>query len=189
MCIVTTSIAGISAAAINTALAVGAVSAGTAGYMQYQSSRTQKNMAAYQEDVANANAKAAQEAAGAEQRMAEWEHLDLSRRALQETGNARVQYAASGLSLASGTPAQFLSDIADTYDLDSRKLDYNTSQKVYQRKMQAYNYSTQATGYGYQKHSINPGLNASLGGISSGLGGFASGLSIGSRLFPKEAGA
>lgn len=137
MCVITTAVAGTTAAAVlaNTAIASSILAAGLSAYGSYQSGKSQAKVAEFQAKQANANAEAAIE----EGRVAEAQQR---RKVAQTMGTQRASLAASGADISdmNSSAQSILGDTAQWGDYDARMVRYNS-------EMQAWNYQNQATQY------------------------------------------
>lgn len=137
MCVISTAVAGSTAAMIaaNTAIGASLVGSALAAYGSYQSGQSQKKIAEFQAKQANANAEAALE----EGRIAE---VQKRREVAQTMGTQRASLAASGADISdmNSSAQNILGDTAQWGDYDARMIRYNS-------EMQAWNYRNQATQY------------------------------------------
>ena len=136
-----------------------------------QQAENNKNQAEYQAEVAEANALLARRQA---------ERIDLSadqRRAALlmdfqgNRGAARAGFAANGVVLGAGTGLDYEADLAQTYDLDLKNLNYDVENQKWQAKVEGASleaqsglYKMQSKAYGQQK------ITSGIGGVISTVG-------------------
>ena len=161
------------------AAAAAVVGAGVTTYSSVQTSRSQRMMAEYQEDVAKTNAALASRQADNIGIQADQKRQALLRRMQQQRGTARAQYAAQGVVLGSGTVLDYEADVAEAYDLDLRTLNYDVENQQWQVKMQGAGYMNQANvlsmqADAYQKQGVMSGIGGLLSGVGSAMGAYGS---------------
>ena len=160
--------------------AVAAVAgASVTAYSSVQSSRSQRMMADYEEDVAKTNSALASRQAANLDIQADQKRLSLLRRMQQQRGTARAQYAAQGVVLGSGTVLDYEADVAEAYDLDLRNLDYDVKNQQWQVKMQGAGFANQANilsmqADAYQRQGVMSGMGGLLSGVGSAMGAYGS---------------
>ena len=220
MCILTLSVlfGGVTAASIGSALGASAATAGAVGIGALAAEtigvaatigggiastiggiQQQKAIAAqaeFQADVAEENAKMAGQSAEANELQANQKRLALFNRMQQMQGQMRTDFAGRGVVLGSGTPNDYEADLADSYDLDKRNLNYDTATRTWQYRVEESSNRQQANLYRAQAkgaRSLIPGVAAggilsTAGGlINSAMGSFSLGTELG--LFGKSAGS
>ena len=169
----------------------GGVASTVAGVQQAEQNA---KIAEYQAKVADENAKIAAESAEANQLQGNQKRLALLQQMQQMQGRVRTDFAGRGVVLGSGTPNDYEADLAESYDMDKRNLEYDIATKSWQYKVQASEQKQQAGMYRAQAdayRSTIPGTWA--GGLLSTAGNAASSmlgsLSLGGELglFGKEA--
>lgn len=173
--------------AITVGLVMGALTAGTQAYAAHEQKKASDAALDYNRAVAEANAKSADDYARSIAQQGEWEKRRLALEYMQKEGQARTQYAAAGVALGSGTAADYMADIADAYDLDSRQLDYDIRSRVYQAKVQGANFRNEAGLYAVQRANTSRTMNGQMiAGLGSGL---STGLSAGFAAYGAFGGA
>ncbi len=166
------SVAGMALTGAIAALAGGIVS-GIAGKQQADQ---QADMAKYQADLEQANARNTLIQAENYDMQQDNERRKLQLNMLNRKGEARTSYAAGGVVLGSGSSADYEADIMDAYDLDSKNLDYDIANKKWQMQVQAANHQDQANLYRAQAKGYKKSGTVSLiSGVFSGLGNSADG--------------
>ena len=163
------------------ALAVGGAVAGgvTSIVSGVQNVKMQEAQAEYMAEMEAENAKAVARQAEALDLQGNQERAQLHGKMLQTKGEARASYAAGGVVLGAGSSADYEADIADTYDLDSRNLNYDIASRKWKLQVQANNaanqsalYKAQAGGYrSQQATSILSGTFNTVGNTANALGG------------------
>jgi hypothetical protein len=212
MCILTLSVlfGGVTAASIGSALGASAATAGAVGIGALAAEtigvaatigggiastiggiQQQKAIAAqaeFQADVAEENAKIAAQSAEANELQANQKRLALFNRMQQMQGQMRTDFAGRGVVLGSGTQADYEADLADSYDLDKRNLNYDTATRTWQYRVEEASNRQQADLYRAQAkgaRSLIPGVAAggllsTAGGlINSAMGSFSLGTELG----------
>jgi hypothetical protein len=182
---------GATGATAATALGVGAVAAevigvgatlaggiaSTVGGIQQQQAIAEQ--AEFQAKVEDENAKIAGQSAEANQLQADQKRLALLNQMRQMQGRVRTDFAGRGVVLGSGTSNDFEADLADSYDMDRRNLEYDVASKSWQYKVNEAGHRQQADLYRAQAkgaRALIPGVAA--GGLLSTAGNLAqSGLS------------
>lgn len=161
------------------AAAAAVAGASVTAYSSVQSSRSQRMMAEYEEDVAKTNSALASRQAVNIDIQADQKRLSLLRRMQQQRGTARAQYAAQGVVLGSGTVLDYEADVAEAYDLDLRNLDYDVKNQQWQIKMQGAGFANQANilsmqADAYQQQGVMSGMGGLLSGVGSAMGAYGS---------------
>ena len=166
------------------ALAVGGAVAGgvTSIVSGVQNAKMQEAQAEYMAEMEAENAKTVARQAEALDLQGNQERAQLHGKMLQTKGEARASYAAGGVVLGAGSSADYEADIADTYDLDSRNLNYDIASRKWKLQVQANNaanqsalYKAQAGGYrSQQATSILSGTFNTVGNTANALGGAVS---------------
>jgi len=161
------------------AAAAAVAGASVTAYSSVQSSRSQRMMADYEEDVAKTNSALASRQAANLDIQADQKRLSLLRRMQQQRGAARSQYAAQGVVLGSGTVLDYEADVAEAYDLDLRNLDYDVKNQQWQVKMQGAGFANQANilsmqADAYQRQGVMSGMGGLLSGVGSAMGAYGS---------------
>ena len=154
--------------------AIMAIGAGISAYSSIQSSRSQRMMADYEEDVAKTNAALAGRQAANIGIQADQKRQALLRRMQQQRGTARSQYAAQGVVLGSGTVLDYEADVAEAYDLDLRNLSYDVKNQQWQVKMQGVGFMNQANVLSMQADAYQQqGISSAIGGLMQTAGSAA----------------
>ena len=180
--------AGIGAVAAEV-IGIGATLAGgiasTVGGIQQQQAIAEQ--AEFQAKAEDENAKIAAQSAEANQLQANQKRLALLNQMRQMQGRVRTDFAGRGVVLGSGTPNDFEADLADSYDMDRRNLEYDVASKSWQYKVNEAGHRQQADLYRAQAkgaRALIPGVAA--GGLLSTAGNLAqsglSSLSLGMEL-------
>lgn len=134
----------------------------TKTYSAFREITAKREQALYSAEVAEANAQLSARYA---------ERIDLTadqrRRALlmetqQARGSARAGYASGGVVLASGTHLDYEADIAQTYDIDLKSLDYDVANQKWQAQVQAWNDSAQGKLFRMQASEYNRQRNVAV---------------------------
>ena len=171
------------------AIGIGATVAGgiasTVGGIQQQQAIAEQ--AEFQAKVEDQNAKIAAQSAEANQLQANQKRLALLNQMRQMQGRVRTDFAGRGVVLGSGTPNDFEADLADSYDMDRRNLEYDVASKSWQYKVNEAGHRQQADLYRAQAkgaRALIPGVAA--GGLLSTAGnltqGALSSFSLGTEL-------
>jgi len=150
----------------------GGVASTVAGVQQAEQNAA---IAEYQAKVADDNAKIASQSAEANQLQGNQKRLALMQQMQQMQGHVRTDFAARGVVLGSGTPNDYEADLADSYDMDRRNLEYDIATRSWQYKVQASEQTQQANMYRAQADAYRsniPGIWA--GGLLSTAGNAAS---------------
>lgn len=160
------------------AIGIGATIAGgiasTVGGIQQQQAIAEQ--AEFQAKVEDQNAKIAAQSAEANQLQANQKRLALLNQMRQMQGRVRTDFAGRGVVLGSGTPNDFEADLADSYDMDRRNLEYDVASKSWQYKVNEAGHRQQADLYRAQAkgaRALIPGVAA--GGLLSTAGNLAQG--------------
>jgi len=155
-------------------VAIMAIGAGVSAYSSIQSSRSQRMMADYEEDVAKTNAALASRQAANIDIQADQKRQALLRRMQQQRGTARSQYAAQGVVLGSGTVLDYEADVAEAYDLDLRNLNYDVKNQQWQVSMQGAGFMNQANVLSMQADAYQQqGISSAIGGLMQTTGSAA----------------
>ena len=187
-------VGALAAETIGAAATIGGGIASTIGGIQQQKAIAAQ--ADFQAEVAEQNAKMAGQSAETNELQANQKRLALYNRMQQMQGNMRADFAGRGVVLGSGTPADYDADLADSYDLDKRNLNYDTATRTWQYRVEEASNRQQADLYRAQAkgaRSLIPGVAAggllsTAGGlINSAMGSFSLGTELG--FFGKGAGA
>ncbi len=167
------------------ALAVGGAVAGgvTSTVSGIQQAQIQEAQANYLADQSSANAQIAARQAEAIQLQGNQQRSQLRNDMLQTKGDARAKYAAAGVVLGQGTPADYEADIADAYDLDRRNLDYDIASRAWQQKVASVNFQNQGSIYQSQANAFRGAqrvslLNGTLGTAANTASSLGSALSL-----------
>ena len=152
-----------------------------------QNTRQQAAMADFQAEQENRNAYLARREAEAIELQGNQERLQLRLESQQKEGAANAAYAANGVVLGAGTPADYAADIADAYDLDSRNLNYDIASRRWKTQVAGINAADQARAYraaagGYRANVAPTLLGGAFSTVGSTLGAAAAGMDIGSRI-------
>jgi hypothetical protein len=190
--------------------AAAAIAGGVVGTVSaVQQAENNKNQAEYQAEVAEANALLARRQAERIDLAADQRRAALLMDFQGNRGAARAGFAANGVVLGAGTVLDYEADLAQTYDLDLKNLNYDVENQKWQAKAEGASleaqsglYKMQAKAYGQQK--ITSGIGGAIStvgdtaktvvsgiGMLSGLSGSALGKTeIGglSRLWQKSKG-
>ena len=148
--------------------------ASTVGGIQQQQAIAEQ--AEFQAKVEDQNAKIAAQSAEANQLQANQKRLALLNQMRQMQGRVRTDFAGRGVVLGSGTPNDFEADLADSYDMDRRNLEYDVASKSWQYKVNEAGHRQQADLYRAQAkgaRALIPGVAA--GGLLSTAGNLAQG--------------
>ena len=116
--------------------------ASTVGGIQQQQAIAEQ--AEFQAKVEDQNAKIAAQSAEANQLQANQKRLALLNQMRQMQGRVRTDFAGRGVVLGSGTPNDFEADLADSYDMDRRNLEYDVASKSWQYKVNEAGHRQQA---------------------------------------------
>lgn len=181
-------LAGLGVMAAET-IGVGATIAGgiasTIGGIQQQQAIAAQ--AEFQAKVEDENAKIAAQSSEANKLQANQKRLALLNQMQQMQGHIRSDFAGRGVVLGSGTPNDFEADLADSYDMDRRNLEYDVASRSWQYKVQETGHRQQADLYRAQAkgaRALIPGVAA--GGLLSTVGNLAnsalSSFSLGTEL-------
>lgn len=168
---------GLTAGLIISAAAM-AAAAGVSAYSSVQSSRSNRMMAEYEEDVAKTNSALASRQAANIDIQADQKRQALLRGMRQQLGAARSQYAAQGVVLGTGTVLDYEADVAEAYDLDLRNLDYDIKNQQWQVKMQGVGFENEATilsmqADAYKRQGVISGVGGLLGVAGESAKGYA----------------
>jgi len=169
----------------------GGIASTIGGIQQQQAVAAQ---AEFQAKVEDENAKIAAQSAEANKLQANQKRLALLNQMKQMQGHVNADFAGRGVVLGSGSPNDFQADLADSYDMDRRNLEYDVASRSWQYKVQEAGHRQQADLYRAQAkgaRALIPGVAA--GGMLSTLGNLAQGamssFSLGTELglFGKKA--
>ena len=141
------------------ATAIGGAVSSIQGYQQAQAAEAQAKYMAQQE---RDNAKQLRIQGEQIKLQGDQEKAQLRLKMLQQKGNAKAAYAASGVVLGSGSSADYMADIADAYDLDRRNLSYDIESRRWQARSAAVNAENQAAWYDAQAESYKDAKTTSL---------------------------
>ena len=151
----------------------GGIASTVGGIQQQQAIAAQ---AEFQAKVEDENAKIAAQSAEANKLQANQKRLALLNQMRQMQGRVRTDFAGRGVVLGSGTPNDFEADLADSYDMDRRNLEYDVASKSWQYKVNEAGHRQQADLYRAQAkgaRALIPGVAA--GGLLSTAGNLAQG--------------
>lgn len=177
MCIATTTALTIAAVTSAVAALAGGVVSTAVGYSQ---SKEAEANARFMEEQEYENAKRLRKQAEAEEIQANNERQQLRTKMLQQAGKANTAYASSGIVLGSGSHADYMADIADAYDLDSKNLEYDIANRKWKLRAEAVNHENQGAWYGAQADSYAKNRPLSLlGGAISTAGNTAASFTTG----------
>lgn len=142
------SLLGIATGVANAALAVGVVGgiAGSAisAVSSYSQGKQQQAMYNYQAQVAQQNAKIANENA-AQERQQGLEEARLQRiKTLQAVGSQQAAMAANGMDITQGTSLDIIEDTAAMGELDALQIEHNAEKKALAYEQQANNFVNQS---------------------------------------------
>lgn len=152
-------------------LAATAISAVVGAYATYQQSQAQKSAAEFQSATSKQNAAIAEnQARDIEARGAD-EEAAYRLRLAQLQGQQRVQLAATGADLGSGSFLDIFEDTAGQGTQDALRLRQSTERKAYAQRLEGLGFANQASLYRAEAAGISPGFNAgaSLIGGSAGV--------------------
>lgn len=156
-----------SAAAVGTMTAVSLASAGMSAYGMYQQSRAAKDMANYNAQIADNNAKTAEIQAQDALKRGDEDANAIRRNADMLKGSQRASMAAKGLDLAEGTAAE-LQDQTDFFSLvDQQTARGNAAKHAWGIRVQGGNYNSEAAMQRASARSINPGFSAATSLVGS----------------------
>lgn len=187
MCLITSAVTigalSISAAVANAVLAVGAVAtvASTAlgAYSSYTQGKQQQAMYNYQAQVAEENAKIANNNAAIE-RQTGIEEARLQRiKTLQAVGSQKTAMAANGMDVTQGTSLDIIEDTAAMGELDALQIQANYERKALAYEQQANNYTNEA--YMDAISAKNIYSSGVINAVSTGLNGVAKTTSVSSK--------
>ena len=142
---------------------------GVAGSIQQ--SQAQAAQMEYQSEIANRNAKLAEQQASA-QRMQGYEAMAAERlKTAKLIGQQRAQAGASGVSLDSGSFLDVAEDTAATGEMQAINAFNQGIDTAYNSEIQSWNYQSQAAGYDYasgqaQSSGIWNAIGQGIGGIA-----------------------
>ena len=164
---------GASASTAATLATVGTVATvagvGLSAYGMYQQSKAAKDMANYNAQVADNNAKTAEIQAQDALKRGDEEANAVRRNADMLKGSQRASMAAKGLDLAEGTAAE-LQDQTDFFSLvDQQTARSNAAKQAWGIRAQGGNYSSEAVAQRATAGSISPGM-AGATSLLSGAG-------------------
>lgn len=145
-----------------TAVAIAAASAAASAYGTYQQSKTQKEMANYNAEVAEQQAQDAR-------RRGDEEANKVRKQNAQLAGAQRAAMSAKGLDFSEGSAAEALDQTEFFGQYDQNIARTNAARE-------AWNARAQKRGYEFEAKSIRPGMNAGislLGGASQVAGQWA----------------
>lgn len=129
------------------------------------------SQAKYEAAVANRNAALSAESGNDAKKRGELEQMRLWRQTSQRMGQQRAEYAASGLDVNFGTPADVVSDTAMIGGEDVQISAANTQREVRGFDIEGANYKAQATAAKMKGHA------AMVSGFIAGAGSLLSGAS------------
>lgn len=150
MCVVTAAVAATTTAGLIATIAAdvaitAAVAGGVVGMVSsIQQSEAATKQAKYQAEVAEANALLAERQAERVDLAADRRRHALLMESQQTRGSARAGFASGGVVLASGTHLDYEADIAQTYDLDLKNLEYDVANRKWQARVQSANDTAQS---------------------------------------------
>lgn len=177
--------AGVIAGVANVALAAGAI-AGVAGSVvggvsSYQQGQQQQAYYNYQAQVAEENAKIAQNNAALERQQGIEESRLQRIKTAQAVGAQQTAMAANGIDVTQGTALDVIEDTAAMGELDALQTRYNYERKALQYEQQANNFTNQSN------LDVIAGQNAYSAGkmnaLASGLDGVSKAGSVASKWF------
>jgi len=163
------------AVAANTAVGLGVVASigGSVmgGVSSYQQGKAQEAQYNYQAQVAQENAKIAEDNAATERQQGIEEARLQRMKAIQAVGSQQTAMAANGVDVTQGTALDVIEDTAAMGELDALQTSYNYERKALAYEQQANNYQNQAN------LDIIAGQNAyqagKMNGLASGLNGIS----------------
>ena len=152
MCIITTSItvAGITISALaaniiaGTAAAVTVASAALGAVSSYSQGKSQQAMYNYQAQVAQQNAKIANNNAAMERQTGIEEARMQRIKTLQAVGSQQAAMAANGMDITQGTSLDIIEDTSAMGELDALQIQTNYERKALSYEQQANNFSNEA---------------------------------------------
>ena len=155
MCLITSAVtvAGITISAVMANVLAGVAAAGVvasvagsvvSGIASYQQGKQQKAMYNYQAQVAQENAKIAENNAKMERQQGIEEARLQRMKTLQHVGSQQTAMAANGIDVTQGTPLDVIEDTAAMGELDALQTRYNYERKALSYEAQADNFSNQA---------------------------------------------
>ena len=148
-------------AAAIVAVVAAVVAAGVAAYSAYNQNQNQQDQLKYNQKVATANARAADDAAAA--------NAEVQReRAAHFLASQRAAVGATGGTFDSGSALSLMADSAYNAEMDAQKL-------LYEGHYKAWQYDTAAAGYRWQRMKLadQQWTNTLLTGASAGLSTYA----------------
>ncbi len=155
MCLITSAVtvAGITISAVMANVLAGVAATGVvasvagsvlSGIASYQQGKQQKAMYNYQAQVAQENAKIAENNAKMERQQGIEEARLQRMKTLQHVGSQQTAMAANGIDVTQGTPLDVIEDTAAIGELDALQTRYNYERKALSYEAQADNFSNQA---------------------------------------------
>ena len=192
MCIFSLTAAAATVTTITADLALTAATAALGGGVfsivsSVQNTQQQAAMADFQAEQENRNDYLARREAEAIELQGNQERLQLRLESQQKAGTANAAYAANGVVLGAGTPADYAADIADAYDLDSRNLNYDIASRRWKTQVAGINAADQARAYraaagGYRANVAPTLLGGAFSTVGSTLDAAAGVMGLGSKI-------
>ena len=143
-------------------VAAAATTAAIAAYSAYNQNQNEQDLLKYNQKVATANARAADDAAAA--------NAEVQReRAAKFLSTQRAAVGATGATLDSGSALSLMADSAYNAEMDAQRL-------LYEGHYKAWQYDTQAAGFRWQRLQLadNQWTNTLLAGVGAGVKSYAS---------------
>lgn len=126
--------------------------------------------------IARNNATAAEYAATDAQRRGDLEAQRVARQTSQMIGSQRASYAAKGVDISDGTPADIIDQANFFGNVDSATARYNGKMDAYGKRVNAQNFNSQASGYDSAASAADyNGRQAATGDLLSGAGSVSAG--------------
>lgn len=149
-----------------------AIAAALSAYSSHQQGQAAKKRADYQEEVMEQNQLLAAQQAKNTRTQAEKDKQDLRLQLARMKSEGRANYAASGLSLGSGSHQDWEGDLSERAQFDLDSIDYNADIDAWGFKVQGTDYSNQ--GRLKTLEGSNAERSGNLGAASSLLSGASS---------------